>query len=176
MGTGMERGRGQRIERGDRVRPQSGRNCFPLGFSLAPKQRARARDGEAEGGINSPGGRRRRRKGNRVSGQGCEQRARTRGPEGAAGQRPGKPRMGVGAEIPGVPAEPAGAERCWGAWLARTGSSLSPAVPAAARAPLGCAAQAPGRLAAGRDPIFPSGCEGKLGVALESLQGRRDLT
>ena len=25
-------------------------------------------------------------------------------------------------------------------------------------------------------PIFPSGCEGKLGVALESLQGRRDLT
>ena len=24
--------------------------------------------------------------------------------------------------------------------------------------------------------IFPSGCEGKLGVALESLQGRRDLT
>ena len=25
-------------------------------------------------------------------------------------------------------------------------------------------------------PNFPSGCEGKLGVALESLQGRRDLT
>ena len=25
-------------------------------------------------------------------------------------------------------------------------------------------------------PIFPSGCEGTLGVALESLQGRRDLT
>ena len=25
------------------------------------------------------------------------------------------------------------------------------------------------------DPIFPSGCEGKLGVALESLQGQRDL-
>ena len=25
-------------------------------------------------------------------------------------------------------------------------------------------------------PIFPSGCEGKLGVVLESLQGRRDLT
>ena len=24
--------------------------------------------------------------------------------------------------------------------------------------------------------IFPSGCEGKLGVALESPQGRRDLT
>ena len=24
-------------------------------------------------------------------------------------------------------------------------------------------------------PIFPSGCEGKLGVALESLQGRRDV-
>ena len=24
-------------------------------------------------------------------------------------------------------------------------------------------------------PIFPSGCEGKLGVALESLQGLRDL-
>ena len=30
-------------------------------------------------------------------------------------------------------------------------------------------------LALGR-PIFPSGCEGKLGVALESLQGLRDLT
>ena len=27
-----------------------------------------------------------------------------------------------------------------------------------------------------KGPIFPSGCEGKLGVALESLQGRRDLT
>ena len=25
-------------------------------------------------------------------------------------------------------------------------------------------------------PIFPSSCQGKLGVALESLQGRRDLT
>ena len=25
-------------------------------------------------------------------------------------------------------------------------------------------------------PIFPSGCEGKLGVALESLQGLRDVT
>ena len=25
-------------------------------------------------------------------------------------------------------------------------------------------------------PIFPSGCEGKLGVALESLQGLRDLS
>ena len=25
-------------------------------------------------------------------------------------------------------------------------------------------------------PIFPSGCEGKLGVAHESLQGQRDLT
>ena len=25
-------------------------------------------------------------------------------------------------------------------------------------------------------PIFPSSCEGKLGVALRSLQGRRDLT
>ena len=25
-------------------------------------------------------------------------------------------------------------------------------------------------------PIFPSGCEGKLGVALETLQGLRDLT
>ena len=25
-------------------------------------------------------------------------------------------------------------------------------------------------------PIFPSGCEGKQGFALESLQGRRDLT
>ena len=27
-----------------------------------------------------------------------------------------------------------------------------------------------------KGPIFPSGCEGKLGVALESLQGLRDLT
>ena len=27
-----------------------------------------------------------------------------------------------------------------------------------------------------RSPIFPSSCEGKLGVALGSLQGRRDLT
>ena len=27
-----------------------------------------------------------------------------------------------------------------------------------------------------RHPIFPSSCEGKLGFALESLQGRRDLT
>ena len=35
--------------------------------------------------------------------------------------------------------------------------------------------QAPGVGALG-SPIFPSGCEGKLGVALESLQGRRDLT
>ena len=25
------------------------------------------------------------------------------------------------------------------------------------------------------DPIFPSGCEGKLGVALESLQGKIDI-
>ena len=33
----------------------------------------------------------------------------------------------------------------------------------------------PLRLALG-SPIFPSGCEGKLGVALESLQGLRDLT
>ena len=32
-----------------------------------------------------------------------------------------------------------------------------------------------GGLALG-SPIFPSGCEGNLGVALESLQGRRDLT
>ena len=28
----------------------------------------------------------------------------------------------------------------------------------------------------GVNPIFPSGCEGTLGVALESLQGLRDLT
>ena len=33
-----------------------------------------------------------------------------------------------------------------------------------------------GGLDSGPDPIFPSGCEGKLGVALESLQGLRDLT
>ena len=32
------------------------------------------------------------------------------------------------------------------------------------------------RLALQDGPIFPSGCEGKLGVALESLQGLRDLT
>lgn len=59
--TGMEGGRGQRTERGDRVRPQGGRKCFPLGFSLAPKRRARAQKAEAEGGINRPRGRRRRR-------------------------------------------------------------------------------------------------------------------
>ena len=35
--------------------------------------------------------------------------------------------------------------------------------------PISHRAQLPG-------PIFPSGCEGKLGVALESLQGLRDLT
>ena len=35
--------------------------------------------------------------------------------------------------------------------------------------------QGPLGLALG-SPIFPSGCEGKLGVALESLQGLRDLT
>ena len=35
--------------------------------------------------------------------------------------------------------------------------------------------EAPLGLALG-SPIFPSGCEGKLGVALESLQGLRDLT
>ena len=33
----------------------------------------------------------------------------------------------------------------------------------------GCDVGTWGRL--GLDPIFPSGCEGKLGVALESLQG-----
>ena len=37
------------------------------------------------------------------------------------------------------------------------------------------AEKAPLGLALG-SPIFPSGCEGQLGVALESLQGRRDLT
>ena len=35
--------------------------------------------------------------------------------------------------------------------------------------------QTPLGLALG-SPIFPSGCEEKLGVALESPQGRRDLT
>ena len=40
-----------------------------------------------------------------------------------------------------------------------------------------CAASPPGELMLGMgSPIFPSGCEGKLGVALESLQGLRDLT
>lgn len=43
----------------------------------------------------------------------------------------------------GVPAESAGAKRSWSAQLVRTGSSLSPAVPEAAGAPLSCAAQAP---------------------------------
>ena len=46
----------------------------------------------------------------------------------------------------------------------RQGSQVSTRV---ARGPLG--------LALG-SPIFPSGCEGTLGVALESLQGLRDLT
>ena len=52
----------------------------------------------------------------------------------------------------------------------------------ALQAPLGSQASSRGEakdsalgLALG-SPIFPSGCEGKLGVALESLQGRRDLT
>ena len=38
-----------------------------------------------------------------------------------------------------------------------------------------CCISLPLGLALG-SPIFPSGCEGKLGVALESLQGLRDLT
>ena len=37
-------------------------------------------------------------------------------------------------------------------------------------------AAALGELCGINGPIFPSGCEGKLGVALESLQGLRDLT
>lgn len=43
--------------------------------------------------------------------------------------------------IPGVPTESVGAKRSWGARLGRTGSSLPTAFPAAALAPLGCAAQ-----------------------------------
>ena len=34
---------------------------------------------------------------------------------------------------------------------------------------------APRGLGALEDPIFHSGCEGELGIALESLQGKRDL-
>ena len=53
----------------------------------------------------------------------------------------------------------------------RVGAPLRPGrqlvCPSALSLPLG--------LALG-SPIFPSGCEGKLGVALESLQGLRDLT
>ena len=40
----------------------------------------------------------------------------------------------------------------------------------------GPAHQAEGPQSTVEDPIFPSGCEGRLGVALESPQGRRDLT
>ena len=47
------------------------------------------------------------------------------------------------------------------------------AVPAPSVFPLGVSL--PLGLALG-SPIFPSDCEGKLGVALESLQGLRDLT
>ena len=43
-----------------------------------------------------------------------------------------------------------------------------------ARARVARACSAPGE--PGRLPSMPSGCEGQLGVALESLQGRRDLT
>ena len=50
-------------------------------------------------------------------------------------------------------------------WLSSHGRGLGPRD--ALKNPLG--------LALG-SPIFPSGCEGKLGVALESLQGLRDLT
>ena len=47
--------------------------------------------------------------------------------------------------------------------------------PPGARGPLaGSEVSLPLGLALG-SPIFPSGCEGKLGVALESLQGKRDL-
>lgn len=49
----------------------------------------------------------------------------------------------------GVPAESAGAKRSWSAQLVRTGSSLSPAVPAAAGAPLGCVGTG-GRAGGGR--------------------------
>ena len=63
-----------------------------------------------------------------------------------------------------------------------TGYTLFSARPAAASARVAAAFSSydgdlrrPLGLALG-SPIFPSGCEGKLGVALESLQGRRDLT
>lgn len=49
----------------------------------------------------------------------------------------------AGEGTPGVPAESTGAKRSRSAQLVRTGSSLSPAVLAAAGAPLGCAAQTP---------------------------------
>ena len=50
------------------------------------------------------------------------------------------------------------------------------------RAPGKCSVPRPGGLCVAialrdpRRPIFPSGCKGKLGVARESPQGRRDLT
>ena len=50
-----------------------------------------------------------------------------------------------------------------------------PQDPSPLRGTLGSSLRSPAEGALG-SPIFPSGCEGKLGVALESLQGLRDLT
>lgn len=79
----------------------------------------------------------------------------------------------AGEGTPGVPAESTGAKRSRSAQLVRTGSSLSPAVLAAAGAPLGCAAQTPaGRrregkvrgseAAAGSRTHVPSACWRRL--------------
>ena len=58
--------------------------------------------------------------------------------------------------------------------LARTGASQGFPRAAAAFSSYDWDVSLPLGLALG-SPIFPSGCEGKLGVALESLQGQRDL-
>lgn len=93
--------------------------------------------------TNSARGRRRRRDKAAERETESEGRAASRDREGEEQKGCGVAPWRVGEGIPGVPAESAGAKRSWSAWLARMGSSLSPVVPAAAGAPLGCAAQAP---------------------------------
>ena len=63
----------------------------------------------------------------------------------------------------------------WLALLAVQGTLKSPGTPSRPRRGIATSTGLPLGLALG-SPIFPSGCEGKLGVALESLQGLRDLT
>ena len=57
------------------------------------------------------------------------------------------------------------------------GGAKVPSITLTACLGLGAVSRRQGVCCAGLgSPIFPSGCEGKLGVALESLQGLRDLT